>query len=191
MRMTRLSHLLAYLGVGALASYAGEWMLTHGGHGLLIPPWSLAVVLVVLSVAILVAAWPVWRSAQRGERGSADPRGPHEGDGPKAGRPARPGRLVDPFYAVRVLGAARAVSRTGAVLLGGGCGLLALIVLPPIPSLGTVLPTILGTVAAALLLTVCGYLAERACRLPPSAPGETHDGLPGGTGATSLDRDAP
>jgi hypothetical protein len=174
MRPTRILHLAGYAAGAAVVVYAIEYLLVHTGAGMIIPPGAIAIVLVVLGLLVLALAWPV--RASRQHRLDPDLR---QEQRESAGDPQRQRRLVDPFYAVRVVVAARAASRTGAVLFGGTAGLLVLIVFPPTVFLGAVLGRILVVAGAALVLAVCGYVAELFCKLPPPpAPPE------GGIGPT-------
>ena len=134
--------LLAALGTAAL--WFVETALAATGRPVVIPPFTLAVALVLIGLIIVVMAWPVRRVA-------------------RGVRTAR----VDPFYATRVVMLAKASSLGGALLAGGGLGiagyLLSRSVLPPVGSVTMAV----GTAVGAILLLVAGLLAEHWCTIPP------------------------
>jgi uncharacterized membrane protein len=127
---------------------AGGWFVQVArvatGRSVVVPPYSLALVLALLGVAIVFYAVPVYRVVQR-----------------TATRP------VDPFYATRVVLLAKASSITGSLLGGIGVGFLAfLLTRSVIPAVGSVSMTAFATVGAAVLLAG-GLIAEKMCTLPP------------------------
>lgn len=144
MTRTKPLHLLLLAALGTAALWFVETALAASGRPVLIPPFTLAVALVLIGVIIVAMAWPVRRVA-RGDRT----------------------RRVDPFYATRVVVLAKASSLGGALLAGGGLGiagyLLSRSVLPPVGSVTMAVATAIGGV----LLLVGGLVAEHWCRIPP------------------------
>ena len=134
--------LLAAFGIAAL--WFVETALAATGRPVIIPPFTLAAALVLIGIVIVVMAWPVRRVA-RGVRGVR----------------------VDPFYATRVVMLAKASSLGGALLAGGGLGivgyLLSRSVLPPVGSVTMAV----GTAVGAIVLLIAGLIAEHWCTIPP------------------------
>ncbi|BDZ45190.1 DUF3180 domain-containing protein [Naasia aerilata] len=111
---------------------------------MLVPPYSLPVTLVGIGAIVVAVGWPIRQSVH----GSST-------------------RRVDPFRAMRILLLAKASTLVGALLGGAAIGvgvyLLSRPVLPPVPSLVATAVSI----AAAIILIVCGLLVEHWCRIPP------------------------
>lgn len=139
--------LLAVLG-GAGAWFLEVWQVGIGNPAVL-PPWTFAVVLALLGVAIVVYAVPVWRVTS-----------------------GRSTKRVDPFYATRVVLLAKASSLTGALLGGVGVGILIYLlsrsVVPGVESVTLAIVTAVG----AVVLLAGGLIAEKMCTLPPDDDSE-------------------
>jgi len=134
--------LLALLG-GGLAWFL-ETALAASGNAILIPPFTLGVVLALIGVILVVMALPVRRVA----RGVA-------------------GAKVDPFYATRVLVLAKASSLSGALLGGAGISITAyLLTRSVVPGVGSVAMALTLAVGSIVLL-VGALVAEHMCALPP------------------------
>ncbi len=131
--------LLAVLGGGA--GWLLETALATSGRPVLIPPFTLAVALVLIGVIIVVMALPV-RRVSRGGR-------------------------IDPFYATRVVMLAKASSLAGALLAGAALGiagyLLSRSVLPGVGSITMAFAAAVGAIA----LLAAGLVAEQMCTIPP------------------------
>jgi hypothetical protein len=144
MNLTRIRTMLAVAGAATVASA----VTVDLGTGVLFDrvevPWAVTVLLVVLSGAILLVAWPV-RQYVKGER-----------------------RRVDPLRAATVLALAKSCTLAGAALAGLylGAALIALTVLHS-PLAWTRLWQELAAAGAAAALSVAGRTAEWFCRLPP------------------------
>jgi hypothetical protein len=141
---TRPSVLALLAVLGGAAGWFLEVARVASGAPVIVPPYTLAVVLALIGVIIVIYAVPVWRVV----RGTAR-------------------KSVDPFYATRVVLLAKASSLTGA-LLGGGAGGIVVFLLSRsvIAGVGTVSMAILTAVGAAILLAG-GLIAEKMCTLPP------------------------
>ena len=130
--------------VGAVVGWLLEVGLAAGGLAALFPPYSLAVTLVAIGLVVVLAGWPIRQTVH-----------------------GKSQRRLDPFRAMRVLLLAKASTLAGALLggltVGIGVYLLSRPVLPPAASL---VPTIV-TLAASIVLVVCGLLVEHWCRIPP------------------------
>jgi len=143
---TRPVTLLIAALAGLAVAFALDLVLALRGAAVLVPPLSLAVALVLIAVLLLALAWPVRRAA-RGER------------------------RVDPFYALRAVVLAKASAVAGALLAGGGAGILIYLLTRTVVPLGSTLAAG-GTLVAAALLVIAALVAEHWCALPPDEPTE-------------------
>jgi hypothetical protein len=141
---TKPLHLVLLAVLGGGVTWFLQTALASAGQPVLIPPFTLAVALLLIGVIIVVMALPV----RRVTRGTAKSR-------------------IDPFYATRVVMLAKASSLSGALLGGGGLGiafyLLSRSVLPGVGSVTMAFATAFG----AILLLVAGLIAEHMCTIPP------------------------
>jgi hypothetical protein len=142
MKHTNASTLVIFAVIGVV----GGWLLDAAraamGEPVIVPPYALAVVLLVLGVLVVVSAVPVRRAVKDGTR-------------------------VDPFYAMRVVVLAKASALTASLLAGGTLGiLLYLLSRPVVPGPGSALMALAATVGGIALL-VGGLIAERMCTVPP------------------------
>ena len=139
--------------VGLVVGFLVEVTAAATGSPIVILPITLPIALVVIGVAVVVLAWPI-RQATHG----------------------KPGRRVDPFMAIRVAVLAKASAFSGALILGGGIGILIYVltrsVLPAVPSIWLAIGMALG----AALLLVGGLVAEHFCTLPPDDDDENERG---------------
>ena len=146
MTRTRPVTLLIAALAGLAVAFALNLVLALRGVAVLVPPISLAVALVLIAVLILALAWPVRRAA-KGER------------------------RVDSFYALRAVVLAKASAVAGALLAGGGAGILIYLLTRTVVPLGSTLAAG-GTLVAAALLVIAALVAEHWCALPPDEPTE-------------------
>lgn len=155
--MTRTNplHLVVLFVFGGALAWLLETTLAASGRAVLIPPFTLAVSLVIVGVLVVMMALPVRRVARR-----------------------IPGATVDPFYATRVVIIAKASSLAGALLVGAGLGIgfyvLSRPVLQPVGSITMAFAAALG----AVVLLVAGLVAEYMCTIPPDEPDQTQDVMP-------------
>jgi hypothetical protein len=148
-------HLVLLVAFGGVLTWLLETTLAASGRAVLIPPFTLAVALVLIGIMVVMMALPVRRVARR-----------------------VPGATVDPFYATRVVIIAKASSLSGALLTGGGLGvgfyLLSRAVLPAVGSITMAFGAALG----AVVLLIAGLVAENMCTIPPDEPDQTQDVMP-------------
>ena len=145
MTRTRPLNLLLLVVLGGGIAWFLETALAVSGNAIVIPPFTLAVALLLIAVIIIVMALPV----RRVSRGVANAR-------------------IDPFYATRVVLIAKASSLSGALLTGAGFGILAyLLTRSVIPGIGS-LSTAGASTVGAILLLAAGLIAEHWCFIPPS-----------------------
>jgi hypothetical protein len=147
MKRTSIPLLVGLLAAGAAVAYLGELFLQSTGGITFVPPYSIDVTLVVVAVGVTVMAVPVRRRI--------------------TGKRKFP---LDPFYAVQVAVLAKASALTGAILMGAGVGILAILLgRPVLPDWSLLLPA-LGLAVCSLVLVVAGLIAEWMCVLPPDDP---------------------
>ena len=141
MTRTKPLHLALLAVLGGGAGWLLETALATSGRPVLIPPFTLAVALVLIGVIIVAMALPV-RRVSRGGR-------------------------IDPFYATRVVMLAKASSLAGALLAGAALGiagyLLSRSVLPGVGSITMAFAAAVGAIA----LLAAGLVAEQMCTIPP------------------------
>ena len=134
--------LLAVLGGGVM--WFIETALATSGRAVVLPPITLGVALLLIGVIIVAMALPV----RRVSRGVAHAR-------------------VDPFYATRVLMLAKASSLGGALLGGGGLGIVGYLLSRSLVASPNAVTMSVVTAAGAILLLVAGLVAEHMCSIPP------------------------
>jgi hypothetical protein len=152
MKHTRPSTMVAFAVIGVVGGWFLDAALAAMGEPVIVPPYSLAVVLVILAVLVVVAAVPVRRAVRDGTR-------------------------VDPFYAMRVVVLAKASTLTASLLAGGGVGILIyLLSRPVVPGPGAALMA-LAAAGGAIALLIGGLVAERMCTVPPEDDEDTPAGI--------------
>lgn len=137
----------------ALGVLVQVWLAQSGQPGVR-PPLTLAIGLSLIGLVDIALAWPIRKVA----KGTAKAR-------------------VDPFYATRVVVLAKASSITGALLAGAAAGFALYLLsrtMPPVGSIGF----FISMFAGAVVLMVCGLVAEHMCKLPPDEPEKNQDKKP-------------
>lgn len=144
-RLQRSSPLvtIAAAGAGAVVGYVVQLALSGRGNPPFVPPYSLPGTLLVISAVLLVLAFRLARALKTGT-------------GP-----------VNPFFAVRLLAAARASQLVGGMFGGFGVGLALSLLGRSVPAaVATWLPMVAVVVTGAVLVAAAVY-AEHTCRVPP------------------------
>lgn len=136
---------------GLVASALLQYGMVTGGRSPIVPPYSVAIALVAIAAVLLVFGLRVKRAV-------ADEK-----------------KRVDPFLAVRTLVAARAGGLVGGAFAGIGAGLLLPLLLRTVPAAAATWLPMVVTAVCGIALLVCGVLAERWCRVPPSDGDEAAD----------------
>jgi Na+/melibiose symporter-like transporter len=144
--------LLAVLGGGVM--WFTETALAASGRAVILPPFTLGVALLLIGVIIVAMALPV----RRVSRGVAHAR-------------------VDPFYATRVLMLAKASSLSGALLGGGGLGIVGYLLSRSVVASPSAVTMSVAAAVGAILLLVAGLVAEHMCSIPPDDK-KRDDGAP-------------
>jgi Protein of unknown function (DUF3180) len=144
MKRTGASTLVALTLVGLVIGFLVDVTAAATGVPIFVPPISLPVTLVAIAGLVVALAWPI-RQATKGT-----------GTAP-----------VNPFVAMRVAVLAKSSSLSGALLLGGGMGILLFILTRSVFPAVTSVWLAVATVAGAALLLAGGLVAEHFCTLPP------------------------
>lgn len=154
MTRTKPLNLVLLAVLGATVAWFLQVVLTATGNAIVIPPLTLSVALALIGAIVIIMALPVRKVARREE-----------------------GARVDPFYATRVVMLAKASSLSGALLGGGGLGVATyLLSRSVVPGVGSI-ALALAAVAGAIVLLVCGLVAESMCAIPPDDD-DTVEGRP-------------
>ncbi len=144
MKRTQPSALIALGLAGLVIGFLLEVTAAASGSAMILPPVTLPIALVAIAVGVLLLARPI-RQATRGT--------------------VR--KHVNPFLAIRVALLAQASALSGALVLGGGLGIvLYILTRAVVPAVTSLWPAIGTAVGAAILLTL-GLVAEHFCTLPP------------------------
>ncbi|HSP76103.1 MAG TPA: DUF3180 domain-containing protein [Cryobacterium sp.] len=144
MKRTQPSALTALGLAGLVVVFLLEVAAAAGGSAMFLPPVTLPIALIAIGIGVLALAWPI-RQVTRGQ--------------------VR--KHVNPFLAIRVALLAKASALSGALLLGGGLGIVLFILTRSVvPAVTSLWPAIGTAVGAAILLTL-GLVAEHFCTLPP------------------------
>lgn len=134
--------MLAVLGGGL--TWLLEVALAAMGRPVLIPPFTLGLALLFIGIVIVVMALPVRRVTRR-----------------------VPNARIDPFYATRVVMLAKASSLSGALLGGGGIGIVTYLLSRSVLPGPTAISMSLAAAGGAILLLIAGLVAEHMCAIPP------------------------
>jgi len=153
MKRTHASPLIALGLAGLVAGFLIELGAAAAGWPIIVPPVTVPLALLLITVILLVLAWPI-RQATRGKSA----------------------RRVDPFIAMRVALLAKASSLSGSLMLGVGLGVTAyLLTRSVVPAVASVWLAI-GMALSAAVLLVGGLIAEHFCTLPPDDDENRNDG---------------
>jgi hypothetical protein len=140
--------------VGVAVGIAVQAALAQSGQPGVRPPLTLAIGLSLIGLVDIILAWPIRKAA----KGTAKAR-------------------IDPFYATRVVVLAKASSIAGALLAGAAAGFAVYLLSRTVPAVGSI-GFFISMFTGAIVLMVCGLVAEHMCTLPPDDPEETKDKKP-------------
>lgn len=144
MTRTTPTSLLSLAVLGGAVMWFVEMALAASGRAVILPPITLGVALLLIGVIIVAMALPV----RKVSRGVANAR-------------------VDPFYATRVLMLSKASSLSGALLGGGGLGIVGYLLSRSVVAAPSAITMSVTTAVGAILLLVAGLVAEHMCSIPP------------------------
>lgn len=154
MKHTSAVTLVIFAVAGIAAGIIVQVALAGTGQPGVRPPLTLAIGLALIGLIDIALAWPIRKVA----KGTAKAR-------------------VDPFYAIRVVVLAKASSISGALLAGAATGFVVYLLSRSVPAVGSVGFSI-ATLAGAIVLMVCGLIAEQMCKLPPDEGEEKQEKKP-------------
>ena len=157
MRPTRNTTLALHALAATVGSALFARYLVGSGSPLPVSPLNLILALVAIAGILAALALPIWRY-QRALRERVSAR--VAGSTPARPAPKRP----EPFYAVRVLMAAKASALAAAWFFGWHAGVLIIQLMQSVVT-DSLWRQVLG-LGGSLLLAVVAKLVERACRLP-------------------------
>ena len=144
MKRTRPAVLVLLAVVGGGAGWLLQIILAAAGTAAASPPFTFGLSLAVIGVLVVVFAVPVRRAARDREK-----------------------HPVDPFYATRVVVLAKTSSITGSLLFGVSVAIAVyLLTRPVVATVGSIF-TSGAAVLGAVVLLVCGLIAENMCSIPP------------------------
>jgi hypothetical protein len=143
-KRTRPLVLVLFAIVGGGAAWLLEVVLMASGGSVASVPFTLALSLAVIGVLVLLFALPVRRAVRD-----------------------RDNHRVDPFYATRVVVLAKASSIAGSLLFGAALAIVgSLVTRAVVAAVGSVFSSG-ACVVGAVVLVVCGLVAENMCSIPP------------------------
>ncbi len=154
MKRTSALTLAAFAVIGLATGVLVQVALAQSGQPGVRPPLTLAIGLALIGLVDIALAWPVRKVA----KGKAKAQ-------------------VDPFYATRVVVLAKASAITGALLAGAAAGFAAYLLSRSVAPVGSI-GLFISMFAGAVVLTVCGLIAEYMCRVPPDEGEESQDKKP-------------
>lgn len=162
MKRTSVTTILITIAASGVLSWIVLTFWRRAGHSLPPVSWMAVIVMVVISIALLIAGWPVGQ-VTREAREAAEKRA--EG---KNEKPARR-HHVDPLRAARTFVLAQAATITGSLLTGWYAATVFVLLTGPLVEarLAQLWPAGAATLAALLLMAV-GVIVEWFCQLPPS-----------------------
>jgi hypothetical protein len=134
--------LLAIVGGGI--GWLLQIILAASGAAAATPPFTFGLSLAVIGVLVVIFAVPVRRAVRD-----------------------RDNHRVDPFYATRVVVLAKASSIAGSLLFGASVAIAGYLLSRPVVAAVGSLFTSGAAVLGAVVLLVCGLIAENMCSIPP------------------------
>ena len=159
MTRTKVSTLLILAALGTGAGVLLQYLLAALSSPKLLPEFTMAITLVLIGAAVVTLAIPV-RRATRGN----------------------PAHRVDPFYATRVVGFAKASALAGALIAGFGLGLvLELLFRSGAPGADFYL-RVFSVLGGGIALMIGGLVGEFLCTVPKDSDDDPDIG-PGPTAA--------
>jgi hypothetical protein len=150
MKPTKLINLIAWVVPATTAGYLLPQIVVNQGGSIPISPLNIIITLPLIGIILTLMAIPIfkYRKALLARA--------------KAASASRPLPL-NPFYAVRILLLAKAISISGAIFIGWHIGVVWLQLSSPIIPSSTLQNAI--ALIGAILMTVCAVVVERVCRV--------------------------
>jgi hypothetical protein len=150
MRPTKLINLIAWLVPATTAGYLLPQIVVNQGGSIPISPLNIIITLPLIGIILVLMAIPIFKYRKALLARSKDL---------SAARPLP----LNPFYAVRIVLLAKAISISGAIFTGWHIGLVWLQLSSPVIPSSTV-QNVLALVGS-IIMTVCAVIVERICRV--------------------------
>lgn len=163
MKPTKIINLIAWLVPATTAGYLLPQFVVNAGGAIPISPINIIITLPLIGILLVLFAIPIFKYRRAMLARAKDATKP---------RPAP----LNPFYAVRVVLLAKAISISGAIFTGWHIGLVWLQLTSPVIPTSTLQNTF--ALFGAVVMTVCAVVVERVCRVTDdgSGPGLANGG---------------
>ena len=162
MKPTKFMTLVGWAVSATTAGYLLPKLVVNNGGAVPISPWNIIVTLPLIGIILLAMAIPMLKYRAAISARSKDSKKP------------RPMPL-NPFYAVRLVLLAKAISISGAIFSGWHIGVVWLQLTSPVITEAT-MQNVLALIGA-LVMTVCAIIVERVCRITDDGAGADVKGL--------------
>jgi hypothetical protein len=159
---TKFMTLVGWAVSATTAGYLLPKLVVNNGGAIPISPWNIIVTLPLIGIILLAMAIPMfkYRAALNARlKDSSKPRP----------------MPMNPFYAVRLVLLAKAISISGAIFSGWHIGVVWLQLTSPVITEAT-MQNVLALVGS-LLMTICAIIVERICRITEDGTGAEGKGL--------------
>lgn len=150
MKPTKLINLVAWLVPATTAGYLLPQIVVNQGGSIPISPLNIIITLPLIGIILVLMALPIFKYRKALLARAKDA---------AAARPLP----LNPFYAVRILLLAKAISISGAIFSGWHMGVVWLQLSSPIIPSST-LQNLIALIGA-IIMTICAVIVERVCRV--------------------------
>ncbi len=150
MKPTKLINLVAWLVPATTAGYLLPQIVVNQGGSIPISPLNIIITLPLIGIILALMAIPIFKYRKALLARTKDS---------AASRPLP----LNPFYAVRILLLAKAISISGAIFTGWHIGVVWLQLSSPIIPSSTLQNGL--ALIGAIIMTVCAVIVERVCRV--------------------------
>ena len=150
MKPTKIMNLIGWAVPAATAGYLLPQLVVNNGGSIPISPLNIIITLPLIGIILVLMAIPMFkyrRSLIARQKDSAAPRP----------------MPMNPFYAVRLVLLAKAISISGAIFSGWHIGVVWLQLTSPIIPSSTLQNTF--ALIGAIVMTVCAVVVERICKI--------------------------
>jgi hypothetical protein len=162
LKQTSLLTLLAWFVSATTGGYLLPQVVINGGGSIPISPWNIIVTLPAIGVVLIAMAIPMFKY-----RNALRAISKVKAAGGATSFSQRPKRL-NPFYAVRLVMLAKAISISGAIFSGWHLGVVWLQLTSPVIPTST-LQNGFGLFGS-VVMTVCAIIVERICKITDDLP---------------------
>lgn len=158
MKPTKVMTLIGWAVSATTAGYLLPKLLVNSGGSIPISPWNIIITLPLIGIVLVLMAIPMFKYRRALLARAKD-----------AAKP-RP-MPINPFFAVRIVLLAKAISISGAIFSGWHIGVVWLQLTSPVVPSSTVQNAI--ALIGAVVMTGCAIIVERICRIPDDGNGAT------------------